>query len=443
MIDYLRQLIRNQSVGDPLSLRVNFSWAIIGNLFYVLSQWAILSVLAKLGTPETVGQYALGLAITAPIVMFSNLQLREVYATDARNEYDFRDYFGLRIVMTSVALLLLAGLVLLSDYDVMTKSIIALMSLSKAVESLSDIVYGLLQKHERMDRVAKSLILKGFFSLLVIALALLTLGDIRWGLLGLSLGWMFLFVGFDIRNALKIIDGRTSQSSRTDYGLLSPRFRWATIKYLVWQTIPLGVVMLLISLRANIPRYFLQAYYGERIVGIYSALAYIQVAGTQMIHALGRASSPRLAHHYSRGEFQAFSRMLGKLVGGTLLISLVAIGIALAFGRPLLNILYSREYGEYADVFVLMMLAAATVFLGTLLTYAMTAVRRLSIQAPSYLLVTLATAIVGLILIPKYGLFGAAWGLLISGLLQTFAGVAVVGYSVYSATHKTVKGRIG
>jgi hypothetical protein len=41
-----------------LSLRLNFSWALAGNIIYAACQWGMLSVLAKLGSPEMVGLFA-------------------------------------------------------------------------------------------------------------------------------------------------------------------------------------------------------------------------------------------------------------------------------------------------------------------------------------------------------------------------------------------------
>jgi hypothetical protein len=38
------------------SLRLNFSWTIVGNVVYAGTQWGILVLLARLGTPEAVGQ---------------------------------------------------------------------------------------------------------------------------------------------------------------------------------------------------------------------------------------------------------------------------------------------------------------------------------------------------------------------------------------------------
>src|SRR5512143_2641504 len=69
-----------------LSLRRNFSWTLAGNIVYAGCQWGVLVILAKLGTPEMVGQFALGLAVTAPVIIFANLALRGVQVTDANRQ---------------------------------------------------------------------------------------------------------------------------------------------------------------------------------------------------------------------------------------------------------------------------------------------------------------------------------------------------------------------
>ena len=71
----------------PLSLRKNFLWNFVGNAISGACQWGMLMVIAKLGTPEMGGKYSLGVAICLPVVMFTNLQLRVIQATDAKNQY--------------------------------------------------------------------------------------------------------------------------------------------------------------------------------------------------------------------------------------------------------------------------------------------------------------------------------------------------------------------
>ncbi len=73
----------------------------------------MLSVLAKAGNASIVGQFALALAIAAPVFMFTNLALRGVQVSDSRKEYEFGDYFTVRFVTTLGGLLVIATLVLL------------------------------------------------------------------------------------------------------------------------------------------------------------------------------------------------------------------------------------------------------------------------------------------------------------------------------------------
>src|SRR5581483_8233760 len=88
-----------------LPLRIGFSWSLAGWVGYAACQWLMLSVLAKFGSPTIVGQFAFALALSAPIFMFTNLNLRGVQSTDALREYCFPDYVTLRLIGSAVALL--------------------------------------------------------------------------------------------------------------------------------------------------------------------------------------------------------------------------------------------------------------------------------------------------------------------------------------------------
>src|SRR5580698_2857023 len=121
----------------------------------------MLSVLAKLGSPSIVGQFALGLAITAPVFMLTNLQLRGVQATDARNEYGFADYFTLRLLSTLMGTLIIVLITAVATYDASTKMVILLVAAAKGIETIADVIAGHLQKFERLDQVARALMIRG------------------------------------------------------------------------------------------------------------------------------------------------------------------------------------------------------------------------------------------------------------------------------------------
>src|SRR5207302_1077340 len=158
-----------------LSLRVNFGWTLAGTVLYAACQWAMLSVLAKLTSPEEVGHFALGLAVARPIFILSDLPLRAIQATHARATVRFSDYLAVIIAWTAVLV-------------------------------------------------------------------------------------------------LQDLPGRAMDRSRAP-DLRTRNERARDRRRVVMTGLPLGIVLLLVSLNFNIPRYFLQASRGERELGIFAALA--------------------------------------------------------------------------------------------------------------------------------------------------------------------------
>src|ERR1039457_1440482 len=158
----------------------NLVWTSAGTLVYAACNWAMLSAIAKLGTPEMVGQFALGLAVTAPVLLLAQMNLRAVLATDARGEHGFRDYRALRMHATVAGLLVILGIAA-AGYGGKVAALIAAVGLAQAVEGISDIYYGLMQRHERMDRITISLGLRGPLGLAAMVAGVWATRSVLWG----------------------------------------------------------------------------------------------------------------------------------------------------------------------------------------------------------------------------------------------------------------------
>ena len=403
-----------------LSLRQNFSWTFAGNIVYAACQWGMLVVMAKLGSPEMVGQFTLGSAVTAPVIMFTNLQLRGVQATDAKRQYLFSDYFGLRLISTGLALLIITSITVKAGYRWDTSLCILLIGLAKSFESISDVIYGLIQQHERMDRIATSLMVKGTLALLLLGLGIYLSGSLFWGVVGLVFADGLRLI-YDIRSGASILN---------PISLVQPRWHWKTLKNLVWLALPLGVVMMLLSLNGNIPRYFIERYLGERELGIFAAISYLMVVGGTVVNALGESASPRLAKYYADGNREAFASLLLKLVGIGALLGGVGVLIALVAGKPILTLLYRPEYAQRADLFVWLMLVSGINYVASFLGYGMTAARYFRVQMPLFTLVASTSALVCFWLIPSWGLQGAVMALIIAALVSAMFSLGVIFHAI-------------
>lgn len=422
---------RHMQQNKPLTLRRNFSWTFAGNVVYAGCQWGMLVVLAKLGSPEMVGQFTLGFAVTAPVVMFTNLQLGTIQTTDVSHQYLFGDYLGLRLISTGLALTIIVGITLAAGYRWETSGVILVVGLAKAFESISDVFYALLQQHERMNRMAISMMIKGPLSLLLLGVGVYLTGSVLWGVVGLAVAWALVLVGYDIHSGALMLN----TSPRTPQGevpakpgtvALRPRWQVEKLKKLVWLALPLGFVMMLISLNTNIPRYFIERYLGERELGVFAAISYLMVAGSMVVSALGASATPRLAKYYTAGNSTAFRTLLLKLVGIGALLGGAGVLVALVAGQEILTLLYRPEYAEHANLLVWLMVAAGLGYVSSFLGYGMTAARYFRIQMPLFALVTTISATACFWLIPTSGLRGAAIALMIAAIVQAGISLAVI-----------------
>jgi len=405
-----------------LSLRANISWTFVGNVVFAGSKWGMLVILAKLGSPERVGQFVFALAVNAPIFIFSNLRLRAVQATDARHEYKFEDYLKLRIITTVFAFSIIICIVIVGDYGKELALIILALGIAKSFESISDVFYGLLQQRERMDKIAKSMIIKGPLSLIAMGIIYYLTNSIIFGAISIAASWMAVLVFYDIRNGYLIL-GSTSKFMKlinreyTIKRLVPIKWDIKTLFNLTCLAFPLGIVAMLVSLKSNIPRYFIKAFMGEHSLGIFGAMAYMMVAGDTIVSAIGQSASPRLAKYYASRNDEAFRSLLFRLVKIGIILSCIGVLGAYLLGEDILTILYSSEYA-IPDLFVYLVIAMGISYIASFLGYGMTAARYFKIQVPLFALVIGTLTLACLLLIPSNGLYGAAIALIIASVLH-------------------------
>jgi O-antigen/teichoic acid export membrane protein len=178
------------------SLRSSFAWTFTGNALYAAAQWAILSLIAKLGGGEMLGQYALAVALTTPVVMLSHLNLRAVLATDVEGRYPFGDYLAVRLGVTALSLAAIAILALVFGGVGRLGVTILVTGLWQSLDTVSDIYYGAMQRRDEMSRIARSMMARGLASASVFGIVLWMARDLVWALAarrgGRATGWLGL-----------------------------------------------------------------------------------------------------------------------------------------------------------------------------------------------------------------------------------------------------------
>lgn len=386
-----------------LSLRKKITWAVSGNIVFALSQWAILTVLARLGTATDLGQYSLALALTAPVILFFNFNLRALLATDSVNQYTFSQYFSSRVFHMFIAILIILIIAVMYSADIMF--IIILVGLIKFIESLSDICLGFFQKKGKLDLIGKSQFLRGVYSATVFFVTFYFTRQLIISLMFLLIIVVLRLIYFDIKKIKKLT-------------VISLKINWISVE-IMWYALPLGISALITSLNTNVPRYILDYFFGIEYVGIYSALYYVLVASNMLITPISLLAAPRLSKSYHYDSNESFMKLTLSFIFMSIVFFIIIFLPILFYSDILLKLFYGSKFQVYSDVFIVLSFSMLFAFTNSFLNLVIISARKLKIQTVLNAVILFITFFSGVFLIRQYGIKGSAWLIVISRFIQT------------------------
>ncbi|MCC6264005.1 MAG: lipopolysaccharide biosynthesis protein [Bryobacterales bacterium] len=386
------------------SLRGDFAWTFAGNAVYAAGQWAVLSLFAKLGSAQMLGQYALALAVAAPVAMLAHLNLRSVLATDTGGKHPFGDYLALRLTVTALGLGTIATLAFLSAEGWAMRATILIVGLGLASEAVSDLCYGALQRRDCMRQVAISMMGRSALSVAALALALWLSGSLWGAVSALAAGRIAVLLAYDLPMGAQ---GESLRRSGSRAG-----------KDIFVTALPLGLVLMFISLNTNLPRYSIEQWMGSAELGAFAAVISFITVGSTMANALGQSATARLARHFHQRRFAEFRRITWRMAGFVAGLGLAGAVVAELIGGFVLRWLYRPEFAAYQPLLVAAMGAGALSYLAIALGYAVTSARIFRAQLPLFAASAAGCGVASWLLVPRYGLYGGVLALALAALLQ-------------------------
>ncbi|WP_432984396.1 lipopolysaccharide biosynthesis protein [Dactylosporangium sp. CA-233914] len=387
----------------------NVTWSVAGNGGYALCQWLVLVVIARIGSPAMVGDYALGLAVGAPIVLLANLSLRTVLVTDPNGEHPFKRYLGIRLAGMGLAMATIAAVVLVLH---LPAAVVLLVGAAKAFDGIGDIYLGLLQRHHDQRSIAAAQLVNGGLTVALVAALLYGTSSIAWAAAGSAaasaLTWVMCCAPFAGRFHNRP-DPRARQHTHRAAGGLAE---------LLWTALPLGLASGVTSLSSNVPRYALQEHLGATALGVFAAAGYLVLTGNVFFSAVAQTLLPRLAELRANGTPEGFRGLLRQALLGVGVAGGLGVWAAGLFGNGLLRRLYGDAYAGQGRVLTILTLATAIGGACFVLDAGLSAARRFTGQLAVNAVVLVAAGLAALVLVPRYGVVGAAWATAIAAAVH-------------------------
>ena len=342
------------------SLKNSIFWSFVGNLIFLGCQWLVMIVLARMSTPFLAGQYAIALGFTMPVIAICQMQLTQIQITDIKKEHSLKDYFVFRSIMLLIGFLLI--LLLTTIFYTSDLKLIVFLFITKSFESLGEVVYGHLQLSDKFKELAFIKIFRGILTISTVIFCVYSKLDLGKMTMVLSLISFFIFLLVEYRLIISLVRKDT-------FG------KWMGFKKIFIVAFPLGLSSGLNSVTTNLPRYFLNYYYGKEVVGFFSVV-YSPITWLSLIPGvMSQVILPKTAYYLQNKQLKEYMTIIMKY---TIIVSAFFIFIVFVFniwGEELLTILFGHEYSKFSSLLKILSISLIIANVGCIGPYTISASR--------------------------------------------------------------------
>lgn len=388
-----------------------------------------ISLLSRHLEEHGFGQYSTVIAFMGLFSVFADFGLylyvvREISKPDTDRPKIISNALGLRLAAALVFLSTGAALAFFLPYDPIVKKAMIVGAAAFLFISLNQILVGIFQKHLVQYLIVISETIGRAINLLLVYLL------IREGL-----PLPYFIAGLAAANAAIFFLSLRFAKSYENFSIAFDLKVWKQILAVSWPLI-FGVVLNLIYFKTD--TVILSWFHSQETVGIYS-LPYKVLETLIVFPGMFVGLVMPLLSQSAFTDWKKFQEFFQKSFDALLVVTLLVIIGASFFAEDIINLIKGpREYVDSAALLQILIIAAGSIFLGTLFGYAVVAVNKQKAMVKGYL----AGAVTGLILyftlIPRYSYWGAA-----IGTVATEVVVAIIAYLlVKSASGKHLSLRI-
>jgi O-antigen/teichoic acid export membrane protein len=195
-------------------------------------------------------------------------------------------------------------------------------------------------------------------------------------------------------------------------------FQKAKVVSVLKEALPLAFVSGLGIIYYRIDSIMIAGYLNMDHVGIYHG-AYMVIEGVMLpVRVVMAATFSRLSQYGSMPDLTAY-RFYKKLIFLLFCLSLLICAVMYFIAPPVFDLFLGRQYQNSLPVFYVLLLSVIALYPGTMVTQTLIAIDQQKVYMVIAVVCTAANVVLNLLLIPKYGITGAAWATVFSDLMLT------------------------
>ena len=389
-----------------LSIKQNMFWNSLGSLTYLICQWLVTVLVARLSTAgyDSAGALSIAMSVSNIYASIAIYKMRAYQVSDIKGQYSQGEYVGFRLQT------ILLGAIVCAIYTMFTCRpevflTVGLYIIFRTGDVLINVYHGVDQMSYRMDICGKSMMIRGILFLVSFTVIFSSTNNLNLALLGMIAStYPILFC--DIKAASNFADVR-------------PQFCKATSRKLLVECFPavLGASFFLAT--TSLSRQLLGYIDGQNMLGIYASVCTPVVIIQAVADYIYTPLLGVFADSFLHKDDRRFRSYLFKVVLGIMLFGLACLAGFALLGPIFLSIVFNQEIASYSFLLypacICVMCTAMTTFMNELLI----TLRQMKFISFANGLGLVLSVFMTLPLIKLFGMNGVSYSISISYLVST------------------------
>ena len=385
------------------NLRRNFIWNIIGSTTSAFISLFLMMVVTRLNSIDDAGIFSFAFSTAMIFYVIGIYSGRTFQVTDKNHKTTDSDYFSLRF-LTCIAMLIF-GIIFCLIRGYSGDKLIVIMSLIafRMLEALSECIYAVIQKQNRLYQVGQSMFIKAVFSLVGFTVIDYFTRNITLSCTVIILANLLTIIFFDLPRLAKT-------------GFHFEKFRSAKVWYLLkigFFTFGFSLLNLYII---NAARYALDSSASDSAQTIYGIVAMPATVLTLVGQYLIQPFLTNFKKFFAT-DTHAFQWLTIKLCLALFGVGVVCLLAAWLLGLPVLELLYAIELDGNLTSLLLIIVGGIFSALVLVISTALVTMRRTSSQFWIYCIASVIALFVSRYLVFNGGVFGACLSYMLSMIL--------------------------
>ena len=374
--------------------RKNFIWNTLGTGFNAFNSLFFMIIATRVNGVEEAGVFTIAFS-TACIVYAIGLYAGRIYqVTELNKSISDKDFIISRVVTNIVMIVGLLVFCFIRQYYFEKTLIFLLLTIYKALEAFSDVIYGVLQKNEELDIVGKSLFVKSGLSILLFLIVNLITKNMIISIISMIIVCILIIIFYDFKRANKYIDYKIKAKCKNVINILKKGFFTFAISFL-------GMYVL------NAPKYSIDTYLANNFQTIFGIIVMPATIVGLVAQFLIHPYLTKILDLYEKADLKKLKRLILKLLALVIGFGLVATIAGYLIGTQVLGVIYELDLSNYKLELAIIIVSATLYTIVTIYSSVLTTVRETLSQFVIYGIVAIGAYILSNILTKMWEINGA------------------------------------